>query len=335
MSTIPTNVAGALDREGAVLLQRAPRSLWRDAWRRMRRNKMAILGMIYIVILTVVALFASSISPHNPMKATPNLREAGTFRLPAWETHATNPKKSGDWRYILGTDSTGRDIFTRLIYGARVSILVGFVPMVITIIIGTLFGLISGFIGGRTDNILMRIADVVYAFPDLLFFIIMISALRETALGKFWNGFLLLFISLSVVGWVGVARLVRGQVLSIKEKEFIEAARAVGATAPRIVFKHILPNCVAPLIVAAAFIIPGAVITEAILGYIGIGTSSDSRPGALFPTSWGSQILEGNGARDSQPWILIAPALAVALMSLAFTSIGDGLRDALDPRGED
>jgi oligopeptide transport system permease protein len=209
---------------------------------------------------------------------------------------------------------------------------VGFVPMVFTVSIGMLIGLVAGYLGGRIDNLLMRFTDVVYAFPDLLLFIIMQVAFQDAWIGKLLNGLVLLFITLSLVSWVTVARLVRGEVLAVKQKEFVEAARAIGANGLQVVLRHIVPNTLGPVIVVAADIVPGAIISEAILSYLGIGIRPSVRLDAPFPTSWGSMILEGSKAWESQPWMLIAPTLAVASITLAFTFIGDGLRDAFDPR---
>ena len=172
----------------------------------------------------------------------------------------------------------------------------------------------------------------MYAFPDLLFFIIVMAALRETPIGQALNGLLLLFVALSLVSWVGLARLVRGQVLSLKEKEFVEAGRMIGATDTRIMGKHLLPNSLGPIIVFTAFRIPGLIITEAVLGYLGLGLRPSTDPNAIFITSWGALLLDGQSAINAQPWMLMAPAICVALVVLAFNYLGDGLRDALDPR---
>jgi oligopeptide transport system permease protein len=209
---------------------------------------------------------------------------------------------------------------------------VGFLPTFIVIIIGTIVGLFAGYRGGRIDNILMRLTDVFYAFPDLLFFIIVMVTLRQTYIGQMLNGLFLLFSALAVVGWVGFARIVRGQTLSLKEKEFIEAARCMGATDSRIMFRHILPNALSPVIILTAMSIPGYIITEAILGYLGLGLIPSTNPNDFFITSWGASMLEGQTAINAQPWLLLAPAIAVSLVVLAFTFLGDGLRDALDPR---
>ncbi|CAA9536403.1 MAG: Dipeptide transport system permease protein DppC [uncultured Thermomicrobiales bacterium] len=331
MSTLApatTPLSGAADR--TLGGGRATRSLWGDAWRRLRRNRMAMVSLVYLGLLVIVAVAAPAIAPQNPVGS--NVRAAGQYRLPAWQDDA-DPRRSGDWAYPLGTDSIGRDIFSRLVYGTRVSLVVGFIPMAVILLIGVPIGLLSGFAGGWLDGLLMRITDVVYAFPGLLFFIIVQVSLRDTAVGEVLNGLVLLFLTLSVVNWSGVARLVRGDTLALKEKEFVEAARANGAGAGRIILRHVLPNALGPIIVAGAFIVPGAIIAEATLSYLGIGVRPSTNLDAPFPTSWGAMILDGSSSWESQPWMLIAPGLAVALITLAFTFLGDGLRDALDPRG--
>jgi len=305
---------------------RPSRSLGQEAWSRLVRNKASVAGMIIIAIFVFMAAFASVIVPENPLKMNSGKR----FLPPPFYKGSTNTKS--DPRFLLGTDSLGRDVLSRTIYGSRVSMIVGFIPTIIIMLLGTTVGMISGYIGGRVDNILMRLTDVVYAFPDLLFFIIVMVALRESFLGQLMNGLILLFAALAIVNWVGVARLIRGQVLSLKQKEFIEAARCIGVKDVRIMFRHILPNSLGPLIVWAAFSIPGLIITEAILGYLGIGLRPSTDPKAFFVTSWGSLMLDGQSAINGQPFLLLAPAICVALVVLAFTFLGDGLRDAFDPR---
>jgi ABC-type dipeptide/oligopeptide/nickel transport system permease subunit len=308
-------------------LQRPSRSLFVDAWYRLIRNKASVVGMVIIVIFALVAIFAPVIAPHNPLQ----LHDAKGFLPPAWVARADNGK-SGDPNFLLGTDTLGRDLLSRVIYGARVSMVVGFFPTFIIMIVGISVGMFSGYSGGAIDNLLMRFTDVIYAFPDLLFFIIAMIALRDTILGQVLNGLLLLFMALAIVNWTTVARITRGQVLSLKEKEFVEAARCIGANDTRIMMRHLLPNSLSPLIVNAAFLIPGMIITEAILGYLGLGLRPATNPDAIFITSWGSLLLEGQTAINAQPFILLTPAICVALVVLAFTFVGDGLRDALDPR---
>jgi oligopeptide transport system permease protein len=305
------------------------RSLRQDAWRRFRRNPLAVAGVVYLLLLVGIAVAAPVIAPQNPVLA--DVKGAGSYRQAAWIT-VDNPKQTGHWDYPLGTDSVGRDVLSRLIYGARVSLLVGFLPTVMILVVGVPVGLIAGYAGGRLDGLLMRLTDVVYAFPGLLFFIVMQVALGETRFGQLLNGLVLLLVTLSVLSWTGVARLVRGETLSLKEQEFVVAARAGGATTSRVISRHVLPNALGPVIVAAALIAPGAIVAEAVLGYLGIGIRPDVRLDAPLPSSWGTMIFDGYRAWQSQPWMLIGPSLAVALTTLAFTFIGDGLRDALDVR---
>jgi oligopeptide transport system permease protein len=308
---------------------RKSRSLWSNALRRLRQNKMAMAGLFFLGFLVLVAIFAPFIAPHNPIQT--DVAAAGTYRKVAWLSDP-NPLRTGSWDYPLGTDSIGRDVFSRLVYGTRVSLVVGFIPMAVILFIGVPLGVVAGYAGGRVDNLLMRLTDVVYAFPALLLAIIMQISFREYAVGRLLNGLVLLFISLSIVNWTGVARLVRGETLSLKEKEFVEASKTSGAGGFRIISRHILPNALGPIIVAAAFIVPGAIISEAVLSYLGVGVRPSTSLDAPFPTSWGQMILDGSKSYTAQSWMLIAPGIAVALITLAFTFVGDGLRDALDPK---
>ena len=306
---------------GQFEITRPPRNLFSDAVRRLVRNKASMGGLVVIIIFFLMAIFAPVIAPHDPLEITAGVK----YLPPAW-------MEGGDPRFLLGTDTLGRDVLSRTIWGARTSIVVGFIPTIIILILGTVIGMVAGYAGGRVDNLLMRLTDVIYAFPDLLFFIIVMVSLRDTALGQLANGLLLLFVALAVVNWVGVARLVRGQVLSLKEKEFVEAGRMIGASNSRIMLRHLLPNSLGVLIVSTAFRIPGLIITEAILGYLGIGLRPATSSASTFITSWGALMLEGQSAIRAQTAILLAPAICVALLVMAFTFLGDGLRDALDPR---
>ena len=276
---------------------RKQRSLWADAWYRLRRNKGAMAGLFVIVAAAFVALTAQWIAPYDPFQQNTPI----ALSDPVWS--GTKYVTAG---HPFGTDALGRDILSRLIYGARVSMVVGLVPTFLVFTIGISIGMLSGYKGGWVDNLLMRFTDVIYAFPDLLFLV-------------------LIFGALAIVGWVGLARLVRGQVLSLKEKEFIEAARSIGARPGRIMLRHLFPNTLAPIIVALAFSIPGAILGEASLGYLGIGIKPPT------PT-WGVMINDGFVVFSTSPWPVFLPALCISLVMLAFTFLGDGLRDALDPR---
>jgi oligopeptide transport system permease protein len=335
MATETTSPAAAsassqvLQQVGAVdllAMQTKPRSLWMDGLYRLMRNKAAVGGFVLIVLFFLMGVFANFIAPVNPLQ----IHSGKSFLPPAWEQDFNG--KAGDPKFLLGTDNIGRDVFSRTIYGARISMLVGLFPTVVILIVGTVIGLVAGYYGGWIDNLLMRFTDIMYAFPDLLFFIIVMIALRDTWLGQAFNGIILLFGALAFANWVGEARVVRGQVLSLREKEFIEAARCIGVSDSRIMFKHLLPNALSPVIILTAFLIPAMIITEASLGFLGVGINPSSNQGDYFLTSWGSLLLEGNTALNAQPWMMLAPAICVALIVLSFTFLGDGLRDAFDPR---
>ncbi len=316
MATLTARATGQERAAELNVLVRKQRSLWMDAWTRLRRNRAAMLGLTIVTLACLLAILAPLIAPHDPVRQD----NANDLREPFWG----NPQYVNA-KYPLGTDSLGRDILSRLIWSARISIVIGFVPTAIVFSVGVTIGMLAGFFGGWVDNILMRLTDVIYAFPDLLFIIIIMTSLRATPLGELMGGLVLIFVSIAIVSWVGIARLTRGQVLSLKEKEFVEAARAIGASSPRIMLRHLLPNALAPLIVSAAFGIPGAMLAESVLSFLGIGI----RP----PTAtWGVMINEGFVVFQTSPWPILLPAVCISVVMLAFTFLGDGLRDALDPR---
>jgi oligopeptide transport system permease protein len=315
VATVTTSAAQrrAIDQN---VLARKQRSLWQDAFWRLRRNKAAMIGIGIIVLASFCAIFAPLIAPYNPTDINTPLANMD----PVWVGgQYTNP------RYLLGSDALGRDILSRLIWSARISMIVGLVPTFLVFTMGASLGMLAGYFGGWIDNLLMRFTDIIYAFPDLLFVIIIMATLRNTWLGDIMGGLILIFVALAVVNWVGLARLVRGQVLSLKEKEFVEAARAIGVPTSRIMARHLFPNALAPVIVSLAFAIPGAMLAESVLSFIGIGI----RP----PTAtWGVMINEGFVVFSQSPWPVLLPAVCISIVMLAFTFLGDGLRDALDPR---
>ncbi len=291
-------------------------SLWGDAWRRLIRNRMAVLGGVVVLLLLVVALFAEldiaghriSIAPYSPTKQD----YSAVFQAPGT-------------RHLLGTDNLGRDQLSRLIYGARVAVAVGIFTQLVILAIGVPIGAIAALAGGRVDNLLMRFTDIVYAFPDLLLIILLSTVLRENPLKNVWGGLLIIFFAIGVVNWVNITRLTRGQLLSLKERDFVDAARALGGGSGHIIRKHLLPNALGPIIVSVTFGIPQAIFTEATLSFLGIGITPPN-------PSWGSMIQDGYQAIFAYPHLVVFPALAIAATLLAFTFLGDGLRDALDPR---
>lgn len=316
MTTATRPIEGQARSSELNVLVRKQRSLWQDAWSRLRRNKAAMLGLVIVVAACVLAIFADQIAPHDPLA----VNASKSMREPPW-----GDPKFIDPAHPLGTDWIGRDVLSRLIHAARISIVIGFVPALIVFSIGASIGLLAGFRGGKTDNLLMRFTDVIYAFPDLLFLIVVMTSLRETEFGKLLGGLPLMFVAIAIVNWVGIARLTRGQVLSLKEKEFVEAARAIGATSMRIMTRHLFPNALAPLIVATAFAVPQYILFEAGLSFLGVGI----RP----PTpTWGVMINEGFAVFSTSAWPTLLPAICISIVMLSFTFLGDGLRDALDPR---
>jgi ABC-type dipeptide/oligopeptide/nickel transport system permease subunit len=275
-------------------------TLWRDAWRRLKRNRLAMAGGIVVVLLCLLAIFADFLAPYSYTK--PNFGRIN------------EAPSSG---YPLGTDQLGRDMLSRMIYGARISMIVGLGAQVIVVLIGVPIGALSGFIGGRTDLFLTRFIDVMYAFPRLLFVILVMSMLGA--------GLLNIFIAIGFTGWVGIARQTRAQVLAIKEKEFVEAARALGVGVQRVLRRHVLPNALSPIVVAVTFGIPEAIFTEAALSFIGVGINP--------PTpSWGQMVGEGQQYLRSSWHLCVFPSIAIAITMLSFTFLGDGVRDALDPK---
>ncbi len=302
------------------LLARKQRSLWQDALWRLRRNKAAMLGLGIIALAALMAIFAPLIAPYDPILQNTKVNNMDPLFM-QWFNGGkfTNPQ------FLLGSDELGRDILSRLIWSARISMVVGLVPTSLVFIIGASLGMLAAFYGGWIDNLLMRFTDIIYAFPDLLFLIIIMATLRNSPIGEIMGGLLLMFVALAIVSWVGLARLVRGQVLSLKEKEFVEAARAIGVPTRRIMARHLFPNALAPVIVALAFSIPGAMLAEATLSFIGIGIKPPT-------ATWGVMINEGFVVFSQSPWPTLLPAFCISIVMLAFTFVGDGLRDALDPR---
>ncbi len=331
--------------QNVVKLHAPPKgeSLWADAWRRLLRNRMAVLGGIIIILAILMALFADQLAPQG--YATQVL--ADNNAAPTWVTQIFPnmvSRENGGYvsineRYALGADSLGRDLLSRIIYGSRVSLAVAFVGPTVSLLVGISFGLISGYVGGRVDNLMMRFVDIMYAFPTLLLVILLMAFFRSSfartepgtlpyAVGQLdqsMGGMLFIFIGVGITSWMNLARLVRGQILSVREKEYIEAARSIGTGVRGIMFSHMLPNILGPIVVAETLTIPTYISYEAFLSFIGLGVNP--------PTpSWGAMISEGSRSISTYPNQAIFPALALFFVMFAFNFLGDGLRDALDPR---
>lgn len=279
---------------------RPHKGLWRDAWERLTRNRAAVVSIIFLIALVTAAIVAPILTPYDPY--SPEFGE--TLEPPSRE-------------HLLGTDELGRDMLTRLLFGARVSLAVGLVVQTLSLVVGTLLGLTAGYFGGAVDTIIMRLVDIMYAFPNFLFAVFMVSLLNPSIAS--------IILVLSFVGWPFVARLTRGQVLSVKECEYVQAARAIGAPHWRIMTRHVLTNTLSPLIVTFTIGIAGVIISEAGLSFLGIGIRPPN------PT-WGSMIAKGRQYFRSYPYLALYPSILLGLTVLAFNFVGDGLRDALDPR---
>ncbi|MBN1231194.1 MAG: ABC transporter permease [Anaerolineales bacterium] len=322
------------------------RSPLQDAFREFKRNKMGVGGAIFIGLVILVAFFADFLTPYS--YATQNLNY--TREDPMTGYIVTTDKldlchwagTSLEWGctiFFTGSDALGRDLFSRVIYGTRVSLAVALVASAVSLSIGTIYGTISGYAGGRVDNLMMRIVDFLYAIPLLPIIIMMtvyFQALSRQGvsdgfmgvviqLNRATGGLLFLFIAIGALNWIGMARMARGQVLSYKQQEFVEAARAVGAGNSHIIFKHLIPNIIGPLIISESLAVPGYIFLEATLSFIGLGVNPP------IP-SWGAMINEGYQGIRSNPHLVLVPGIALAVLTLAFNFMGDALRDAFDSR---
>ncbi|GEK35620.1 ABC transporter permease [Kurthia sibirica] len=292
------NIVG-IDNSKNDQLAKKSVSFWSEVWHRFSHNKLAIVGLIIITIVALMAIFVPWLSPYKYSDVLGNFN---------------HPPSAKNW---FGTDDLGRDVFTRVWYGARISLFIGLSAAIIDLIIGVAWGSIAGLAGGRVDDIMMRIADVLTAVPYLLVVIILLVVMQP--------GLLPMIIALSITGWVNMARIVRGEVLSIKNQEYVLAARTLGGRTGHLIMRHLVPNALGAIIVTMTLTIPSAIFTESFLSYIGLGVSQPQ-------ASWGTMASEGNNAIDTAPWRLIFPALFISVTIFAFNAIGDGLRDALDPK---
>ena len=275
-------------------------SLWRDAWYRLAKNKMAVGGAVVLLFLTLASFLGPILLKQS-------------YYAQDLQLGAVAP----DARHWLGTDTLGRDLFVRILYGGRVSLLVGLCATAVALTIGVLYGTISGFIGGKVDAVMMRIVDIIYALPFTVFVILLMVF--------FGRKFVLLFVAIGAVQWLTMARIVRGQVLNLRRQEFIEAAEALGLSKLRIIFRHMIPNALGPIIVYATLTVPSVMLLEAFLSFLGLGVQPPM-------SSWGLLIKEGADSMEECPWLLIYPGLILAVTLFSLNFLGDGLRDALDVR---
>jgi len=288
------------DIESAEAIVRPSVTYWQDAWRRLKQNRLAMVGLWVIVAITLIAIFGPMLSPYS-------YSDQSLFDQNMYITR----------EHWLGTDDLGRDLLTRIMYGARISLTVGFVASFINLTVGVVYGGISGYYGGQVDNIMMRIVEILSGIPLLLYVILLMVVLKP--------GLQNILIALGLVYWLGMARIVRGQILSLKEQDYVLAARTIGANNWRIIWKHLIPNAMGPIIVTATLNIPQAIFTEAFLSFIGLGVNAPM-------ASWGVLANDSLPSFRTYPWQLFFPAIAISITMLAFNFLGDGLRDALDPK---
>ena len=286
------------------------RTLWGDAWKRIKKNRLAMIGAIWIIVIAVIAITADLWVPQwlgNPTDID-STTMATESRLPPSAEHP------------FGTDTLGRDVLCRVIYGSRISLAVGLLATAISTVIGLIAGALAAYYGGWWDTIIMRLADVFLAFPYTLFVIVMLAVIG--------SGIQNVFIAIGVLGWPSIARVFRSAILSVKENDYVDAARSMGASDARIIVRHIFPNSVASIVVYATMNIGSAILTEAALSYLGMGVTAPN-------PSWGLLIQDGQTYLATQPWLMIMPGIAILTTVLAFTLLGDGLRDALDVKMKD
>lgn len=281
--------------------QQHGQSLWKDAWLRLRKNKMAVASLVFLVVEALICALTPWIAPYG-------------FETQTLENTLSAPS-AAHW---FGTDALGRDTFTRVLYGGRISLAVGLLASMVSVLVGVAYGATAGFIGKRVDNVMMRTVDVLYALPFIFLVIILMVF--------FGRNIFLLFIALGLTQWLTMARIVRGQVMTLKQKEFVEAARAMGVKTSTIIFRHLVPNSMGPVIVYLTLTIPTVILEEAFLSFLGLGVQAPM-------ASWGTLIKDGVDVMEISSWQLIFPAVMLATTLFSLNFLGDGLRDALDPKG--
>ncbi len=338
-----------------------PVSLWADAWKRLKRNKMALVSLWIVVFYALVALAAPLLPLHDYRTQTlshtnlrPSFKPAGQIALEAVEAQAIFLKERVDAGvtslkpnlertlreveslkaaldtdpasknvYIFGTDYLGRDMLSKTIYGARISMMVGLIGTLTAVLVGVIIGAFSGYVGGWLDNLLMRFVDIMYGLPYMLIVIILMALFRKEG----QSSIVILFVGIALVSWLTIARVVRGQIISLKNSEFVEAARSMGAGTGRIIFRHLLPNALGVIIIFTSLSLPSFIMSESFLSFLGLGVSAPL-------SSWGSLVSEGANTMELYPWQLLAPAIEMTIFLFCMNFLGDGLRDALDPQSK-
>ena len=306
-------------------------SFMRDAMNRLRKNKIAMVCLSVILLIALIAFLVPGFYPYSYTGQDVEAKYMSPFQYSAKE-QARMAEGESIFPHIFGTDNLGRDYAIRVIYGTRISLLVGIVAALIVVIIGIIYGSISGYFGGKVDLVMMRIVDIIYALPDVLIVILLSVALKDIVsqsknalIIRLGAGMVSIFIVFGLLYWVGMARQVRGQILSIKEQEYVLASRAIGASPARIIRTHMIPNCVSVIIITAAMQIPSAIFTESFLSFLGLGVS-------IPMPSLGSLAADARAGLMSYPYLLVFPALSIFLIVLSFNLLGNGLRDAFDPK---
>ncbi len=302
MSEVPKPMRGDAFEQALDTRPVMGRSLYVDAWHRLLKNKAAVAGLVVLVLMVVLVLLGPLLSDWD-------------HEIPDWEHYSSPPSvETGHW---FGTDALGRDLFVRTLIGGQISLLVGIVSTLVSLLIGVSYGAVAGYFGGRVDNVMMRLVDAVYAMP-FMFFVILLMVI-------FGRNIFLIFIAIGAINWLDMARIVRGQTLSLKNKDFVEAARASGAREGQIIRRHIIPNLLGVVIVYVTLTIPQVILVESFLSFLGLGVQEPL-------TSWGALVNEGAQELETAPWSLLFPATFLAMTLFAFNFLGDGLRDALDPK---
>ena len=328
----PAKFTPATDAEKAQqLTQRESTSFMRDAMHRLRRNKMAMACLWLLIIITLVAIIVPQFYPYTYTQQDVSGKHMAPFEYSKKEQQRI-ARGEKVFPHIMGTDNLGRDYCIRVIYGTRISLMVGFISALIVVVIGIIYGAISGYFGGKVDMVMMRIVDIIYSLPDVLIVILLSVAIKDIIgtsksqlIMKLGAGMISIFIVFGLLYWVGMARQVRGQVLSIKEQEYVLAAQASGASAAHIIRRHMIPNCISVIIITAAMQIPSAIFTESFLSFVGMGVS-------MPMPSLGSLASDARSGLVSYPYLLLFPAASIFLIVLSFNLLGNGLRDAFDPK---